>query len=762
MRKLSKITLFFSLFLVLFSFNAFADSVAFNYPLGNETLNGTIILNATADYNCLNATFYYSNSSNPWQYSIGNNTTSGTTFTFIFDTNTLSDGVYNFTANVTNSTLEKFSTTTNITINNPPKWFNNISTPSGSQYSPGKLYQFNITWIDGNLSTILFESNYTLNGSASGSLYNYSNASNSSGIFWINLTDLPAQTFVYRWIANDTSGNLNSTGNLIYVIAKNSSFYLNLTLNGTESNRSYNINEIANFTATLNFTNKTVYLDSNCLSWVNLTGNSSIALNISNTTNLTCSGLFFIKAYWNGENYSEPTKTFYFDTTSPQYSILYPTNPSDSYDFNKTYWFNITWSDATLKQVYFEFNNSSSSTNLFNKTFNLNSSGLYWINNVTDYPSGDYNYKWCANDSLGNTNCTNNTNFSITKPSKIPSLSLSAYEIYEGNSTIVNCTKTGGDPSSLLNLYRNGTSYSLGSSNTSIIYTAPTTLGAGYYIWNCTIDASQNYSWWYNIAYLTIDSIPSTITPTPVQTPSGSFTLTPSSSSITIEPNSSDWITLTLKNTYSYNITNINITVSGINVSWYSLSKVNISVLQKNGGTDTSLLTLNIPDGAERKSYSIIASAAGRDPSGFRLTRQVSITLIVPVEAPQNVTNNTNETGVLNTTGIESLNNQTNVTGLSINIKEFADYIVLIIASVVIILIFIFRNEFTDFIRGKKPEAHPEHKVHEGQIIEGQVHKEQKKIHRIISHVKKKISSLSENKLVIQVKKKEKKEEEKT
>jgi hypothetical protein len=754
MKKLSKIALFFSLFLVLFSFNACAESVAFNYPLGNETLNGTIILNATADYNCLNATFYYSNSSNPWQSFIGSNTTSGRNFTLLFDTNGITDGTYNFTINVTNSTLEKFSTTTNITINNPPKWVNNItSVQSGSQYSPGKAYQFNITWIDNNLSTILFESNYTLNGSASGSLYNYSNAFNSSGIFWVNLTDLPAQTFVYRWIANDTSGNLNSTGNLIYVITKNSSFYLNLTLNGTESNRSYNINEIANFTATLNFTNKTVYLDSNCLSWVNLTGNSSIALSISNTTNLTCSGLFFITAYWNGENYSDSSKTYYFDAISPQYSIIKPSGPSESYGFNQTYWFNITWSDATLKQVRFEFNNSSSSTNLFNKTFNLNSSGLYWINNITDYPAGDYKYKWCADDSLGNINCTNNTNFSISKPIVVPSLNINPNSIYASNSSTINCSKSGGDPSSLLTLRRNGTV--VGTPGSAFTSYSNTFSEAGVYIFNCTIDASQNYSSYSSIDYLTVNSVPVIITPTPTTPPtSGSFTLTPSSSSITLGPNSSGTITLTLKNTYSYNFTKINITVSGIDASWYSLSKVSISVLQKNG-TDTSILTLNIPGDAERKNYTLITSAVGRDPSGYRLTRQASIKLIIP-ELPQNVTNVTNvtnETESSNTTGIGSQTNQTNVTGLSIKLDEIRDYIVLIISSVAVILIFVFRNEFTDFIRGNKPK--PEHKVHEESIV----HAEPKKLHHIISHVKKKISSLSEHKLVIQIKKKEKKEE---
>jgi PGF-pre-PGF domain-containing protein len=127
-----------------------------------------------------------------------------------------------------------FGSSVSITvIDNPPTWFNNTtSLASGSQYLSGQVYQFNITW--SGLTHIFFESNYTLNASESGNLTNYSsnNITNSSGVFSINLTDLPVQTFVYRWLADDNGGNWNSSPALNFTINKGT---LNLSINFTPS-----------------------------------------------------------------------------------------------------------------------------------------------------------------------------------------------------------------------------------------------------------------------------------------------------------------------------------------------------------------------------------------------------------------------------------------------------------------------------------------------------------------------------------------------
>jgi len=747
MKKLSKIALFFTLFLVLFSFAGYAESVVFNYPLGNETLSGNITLNVTSDFDCINATFYYSNNaSNPWQNFIGNNTTSdGRNFTLLLDTNIIIDGTYNFTVNVTNSTLVTFNTVTNVTIENKPNWYNNTtSISSGSQYSPDQTYQFNITWIDSDgLSEVILE----FNGS------NYTNSSGNlskvGGTYYKDLIDLPSQNYVYRWIANDTLGNLNSTENLVYVIAKNSSVQVNLTLNETESNKTYFINQIANFTAFLNVYDKTIYLDSNCSSWNNLTDTNS---SVTNTTNLTCSGLFFVTAYWNAENYTN--KTFYFSVTNLNWSENSTHSDSLNYTKNGNYSLLIKWT-GNVSKVIFESDFNGSYVNYtginitnWNKTISVNNdtNGTYWIN-FTDLSAKSYHYRWLANDTNNVSIFTDQLIYTVNKSQITPSFytSYGSWSVPTSTSISLICKNYSVVDDNSINFAINGACSATGNP-ANCTFTTPST--AGYNICVCEVLGVSNYSTYVsqNLSYFTSGEM---YTPTP---PSGSFTLSPSVTSTTLEPNSSGTITLTLKNTYSYNITKINITVSGIDASWYSLSKVNISVLQKNG-IDTSVLTLTIPGNAERKNYTIIASAVGKDPSGYKLTRQSSIKLIIP-EIPQNVTNETNETES-NNTGIGNQTNQTNVTGFSINLEDFKDYIVLLIALVSIVLIFIFRNEFTGFIRGKRPEVQPEHKIHE------EVHKEPKKIHRILSHVKKKISSLSEHSLVIQVKKKEKPKEEK-
>jgi hypothetical protein len=756
MRKLSRIALFFSLFLVLFSFVGYADSVTFNYPLGSETLSNNVTLNVTSDYDCINATFYYSNNaSNPWQNFIGNNTTAdGRNFTLTFNTNIITDGTYNFTVNVTNSTNNvTFNTITNITIENQPNWYNNTPPPS-VEYSPNQTYNFSITWLDDDgLSEVILEfdgENYT---------YSSGNLSNNSNVYNGSFTDLTSKAFTYRWIANDTYGNSNSTGNLTYTVTKNSSFYVSLTLNDSESNRTYFLNQIANFNASVNINDKTIYLNSSYPSWNNITNSSNFS--VSNTTNLTSLGLFFITAYWNAENYTN--KTFYFGVTNLSWSDNSTYSDSLNYTKNGNYSFQIKWT-GDVSKVIFESDFNGSYVNYtginitnWNKTISVSNDtvGNYWIN-FTDLSADTYHYRWLANDTNNVSIFTDQFIYTVNKSQIV---SYSFYTSYGSWSIPISttsisliCKNNSAVSDNSVNFAINGVCSAAGNP-ANCTFSTPST--EGYVICTCYVLGVSNYSLYLsqNLSYFTSGEVyyPST--------PTGSFTLVPSSSSITIEPNLTDWVTFTLKNTYSYNITKINITVSGIDTSWYNLSNTNISVLQKDGGTGTTLLTLKIPEDAERRNYTIIVSASGMG-SGSRLTRQTSVKLIIP-EIPQNITNITNETESLNTTGIGSQTNQTNVTGLSINLEEIKDYIVLIIASVSIVLIFIFRNEFTDFIRGKKPTAHPEHKAHEEKVIEEQIHKEQKKLHRIVSHVKKKISSLSENRLVIQVKKKEKKEEEK-
>jgi hypothetical protein len=752
MRKSTKVILIFSLFLVLFSFSAYAESVVFNNPQSNATLNGTIVLDATTDYNCTIATFYYSNTSNPWQSFIGDNTTSDDrNFTFIFDTNILSDGVYNFTVNVTNSTLENFTTSTNITIGNPPKWFNNISSiQSGSQYAPGQLYQFNITWIDDSIANVTFESNFsTLNETLV-----IITASNESNTYFINFTDLPAKNFVYRWIANDTSGNSNTTGNLTYTIANNSSTIFSLTLNGTENNASFRQYQNATFTASLNVPNKTIFLNSSYPLWANITTNlSSFA---SNTINLTTLGNFSIISYWIGdENYSASNKTYYFNVTDLNFLGNNTTIPSGSnYSTTANYNFSINLT-GSVSGIIFEANflsgtqryTTNNSTTYNNITIQKNGE-TYWIN----FPplaanSSGYTYRWYANDTNNVWINSGPLSYVINPYVMPPSITYSGSgpPWTTTNSSLVTLICSYSFQATLTVTGGISSWYCFGSGVNSASCTFTTGSTSGSDIYTCSVSGNYTGSTSGTLSW----DVPIWNTPPSGGSggaSSGSFTITPSSSSVELEPGSSKIITLALKNTFSNDMININISVSGLNLTWYSLDKTAITRIKRDGGNDTVKLTLNIPQDAERKTYSIIVTASGKD--GFTLnsiSRQTTITLTVPEqEAPQNATTE----NVSNESTVNATSNETvGPTGLTIRPEDFRN-IVLFIGLIAVGLVFLFRSNVTNFfMRGHVPTKPGK-----------EIKKEEAKKPSVFSSIKNKIHGFSERKLVIQLKKKEKEE----
>jgi len=762
------------LIFLITSTRAFALTPVLNLPASNSIYNGTIILNATTNVGAENATFYYSNTANPFQYMIAINTTSGTEFTYNFDTRNLVDGTYNFTVNVTNSTGSTFdATNTNITIDNPPRWSNNLtSVASGSQYSPGGLYQFNISWNDGFLNHVSFESNYTLDASTLGVFTNYSSpgVSNSSGVFWINLTDLPAQTFVYRWIANDTSGNSNSTSSSVYIINKNSSSTFSLTLDGVEGNNSYKQYQNATFTANLNVPNKTIFLNSSYPTWTNITNTISYA---SNTTNLTSIGTFSVKSYWDGDvNYTTSNKTYYFTVTDVNFSSNSVSQTSPAiYSPNQNYGFSIKWI-GSLSKVIFEgnfngttlnyTNNNITITNWNNKNISISNdtSGNYWIN-FTDLPAAIYNYRWVANDTNNIWSSTGQLAYIISQLSVTPSFTYSGsgppWTTTTSTSVVLTCSD-----SRQLTLTISPCSGTLGGSGNSVTCSFTTGSTSGSTLYTCTV-TSINHTGSTSglLSWAPFQSSSPGTNPGTTQNTTGSFTITSSSSSITMEPNSSKVVTFTLSNKFSYDIISINLSVSGIDSSWYSLDKTSILRLRHDSGVNTTQLTLNVPSDAERKIYSIVFTASGKDFNLNKITRQTTVSLRVPAEVNETNLNETNETA--NETTEETISNETNITtgsanenngilnlltGLSIKPEDFKN-VVLFVGLIAVGLIFLFRSNITEFLTSSAG-----HKVQKGEA------KEEKKTSKI-SSLKNKLSKYSGTRLVIHVKKEEKKEKEK-
>ncbi|MBI4010010.1 MAG: hypothetical protein HY361_02340, partial [Candidatus Aenigmarchaeota archaeon] len=168
--------------------------------------------------------------------------TSSTTYTLVDNTLPLSEaatlafGLHNYIVNTTagafsNWTANASINTTSVTVLTPPQFSNNFTTfPSATQYSPDKLFQFNMTVTDdGTIDTVLFETNMS---ETSATLRNHTARLVNSN-YTVNFTNVSASNYTYRWYANDTGGSSNSTERITYTVIKNSTRTLTLTIDGS-------------------------------------------------------------------------------------------------------------------------------------------------------------------------------------------------------------------------------------------------------------------------------------------------------------------------------------------------------------------------------------------------------------------------------------------------------------------------------------------------------------------------------------------------
>lgn len=304
----------------------------------------------------------------------------------------------------------------------PPKWSNNVTTPQSPVNYGNNLYRFNVTWNDNvGIDTVLFEHNF------SSFLKNYTVENKDKNTYYFDISDLPVGTYTYKFYANDTSGNQNKTDQWLYKVEK-APAEIRLFLNGTEGNKSYNLRQTANITATLNVSEKTIFLYSNMSGWVLKYSTTPII----NYTILTEKGTFNITAYFEGdENYTSSTKTYYLtvqDVLPPIYSYIYQNaswigvgnalllaaNWSDDYDLDFA-WLATNETGNWQNKSYININLSSSQT----------WSNFTWSN--SSVPAGRVvGLRIYANDSSGNENTTQIMTF-IVNASKIWNFSTSGF-----------------------------------------------------------------------------------------------------------------------------------------------------------------------------------------------------------------------------------------------------------------------------------------------------------------------------------------------
>jgi hypothetical protein len=478
-----------------------------------------------------------------------------------------------------------------------------ISVPTGSEYVPGRNYGFQIKVDDiSDVSNVIFEWN---------SATNYT-AVNISDVFYYNLTDLKAGDYSYKWYVNNTVDVITFSDS--YSVSKNSSVLIVLKLNGTEANKSYKISEIANFTVHLAVPGKTVYLDS---SYPGLDLEDSNSM-IQSIVNVSTQGFFSITGSWDGdENYTASTRTYYFDNLAPRYSndIANPVY-SSTYSPNGTYSFRIDWFDVNLTEVKFESNFSGSKKNYTTTTTPkiYNDSNVFWIN-LTDLPAKSIYYKWFAKDSSEMGSNTSKKDYRIYK-----AYALTMYVPYEevenGTTTVVNCySNTEQLDIDDFKLYRNSTQIG----NTSSLSRGDiTSLPVGAYVYVCNTTGTQNYT-------------NQTINKTLVVLPKGFIEPTVKKefkisqiSSLTINTGESSQGTFNMTSTLDETLTDIQVSLTGVDASWYTIENVPDALLT--GGSVIVKINFNIPEDAEAKKYNITIKVTAKTPSATKTaTSQMSL-----------------------------------------------------------------------------------------------------------------------------------------
>ncbi len=291
--------------------------------------------------------------------------------------NQLFNNTFNDTSQLGTYTLRILANDTSGNLNNsvfvffvtndvvPPTPANATEFPiDPATFAEGQFYQFNVSWTDDNtLHTVRIEHNFS-----GGALTNQSVTGNVSNVtFFFNRTNLAAGIYAWRQIANDTSGNVNTTSQFSYTVNKGIPF-VNLTLSGNTTNISVEGFTLVNITARLE--NSSV---GNVELYVNgiLINNGSLA--VSNITEFNIVQQNNVTAVFSGNaNLSFANTTRYVnvtDNTNPNVTIYAPVNgttftalPID---------LNFTVKEASpIKNVAYSLNGNANTT--INNRSNLN------------------------------------------------------------------------------------------------------------------------------------------------------------------------------------------------------------------------------------------------------------------------------------------------------------------------------------------------------------------------------------------------------
>jgi len=567
--------------------------------------------------------------------------------------------------------------------------FNN---PQNNSYYNQNI-TFNLTVSDNGFYNVTF--NYT--NSTNNTIINETYNSTSPFIFIWNSTEVAGGIYNFTvFIINYTNLSDNVTVMNSNITIDNTMPNINLYL-PTNNSTSENLTQIFNYTPSDNAG------FNNCSLWTNSTASWNLDVidqTIENDANNTIQKTFLSDGIfiWNvqcfdlagNSNFAIQNFTLNLNASPQWYNQTPPNGSTIYYSSGAIYQFNITWLDSSLSEVILTFNG----TDYTKSSGNLNKSGNVYNKTFTDLPAGTYSYKWFANDTDGKQNNTTILSYTISNASTPIGLTSSDVDwtILTSEAVTITCSESAPIPIDVkltvqdFNPELNTTSKSLLLQN----------LLAKSYTITCEALGNANYS--YNVTSGTLivqNPATTTTTTTTTTTVTGSFTITNLTSSLSVNAGENKSTSFTLKNTLDAGtLTNVTISLTGIDSSWYSTSPSKISNLYRNI-PQTVTITFNIPENAEVKSYSITVKAEGKPLlSTITKTAQQSMTLVVNPKIVQNITTANITTGttanITNVTG----NVTAGPTGFILNPIDFA-YVIAVVGIISSILVFVARHKIT-------------------------------------------------------------------
>jgi len=343
---------------------------------------------------------------------------------------------------------------------------NVTSLANGLTYNTANNYGFQINWTD-----TVGVSNATFDlGRPDGTKTNYTNATTPGVVkmgetYYINLTQHqlgPAGTYNFTWLANDTSNNFRWDSTIPYVIVPAAAPTVQLMLNNTEGNRSYNKSDVVNQSATSSITGLTVTLYNNMSGTFAAIGNNFSTINITNTTTLLTLGTYRVFAnISSNENYTaNVTGVDYFitltDTIAPTMKILNATSGAQLFN-------NTRVTNGTLLSLNITVSDNDRFTDPFNAsvyigtTFagNITNVSVNAANGTITIPNGLLPGNQTLNVSVSDAsgNIAYNTTFTVdvdniapvlryTTPADNSYITGSSAELFQINATEINMDST--------------------------------------------------------------------------------------------------------------------------------------------------------------------------------------------------------------------------------------------------------------------------------------------------------------------------------